>query len=168
MMKKYKNIWIAVVLLNLVVLLFSYNQSIAGKEAILQNGQLALLELAPVDPRSLMQGDYMRLNYRINRILSQEANRHISKTGYCILKLDDNNVATLVRIQDDLQPLSPGEYAIRYHGSEFNKSIGQDSYFFQEGKADVFQTAKYGGLKVDNNANSVLEGLYNEAFEKIE
>ncbi len=30
---------------------------------------MVLLRLAPVDPRSLMQGDYMRLNYELARQL---------------------------------------------------------------------------------------------------
>ncbi|MFX7329222.1 GDYXXLXY domain-containing protein, partial [Acinetobacter baumannii] len=35
----------------------------AQKEMLLKEGQLVLLPLAPVDPRSLMQGDYMALRY---------------------------------------------------------------------------------------------------------
>ncbi|XOT97907.1 GDYXXLXY domain-containing protein, partial [Alcaligenes pakistanensis] len=30
-------------------------------------GQTVLLELAPVDPRSLMQGDYMSLNFALSQ-----------------------------------------------------------------------------------------------------
>ena len=36
-----------------------------SNERILSGGQTVLLELAPVDPRSLMQGDYMALNYAL-------------------------------------------------------------------------------------------------------
>ena len=62
-MKKYRSI---IILLNLVFLLIYFNHSIARKEALLKDGQLVLLELAPVDPRSLMQGDYMALRYKIS------------------------------------------------------------------------------------------------------
>ena len=58
-MKKYSRILIIV---NLILLLGYFNWSVYQKEQTLKDGQLVLLQLAPVDPRSLMQGDYMRLN----------------------------------------------------------------------------------------------------------
>ena len=36
-----------------------------SNERILAHGQVVRLELAPADPRSLMQGDYMMLNYAL-------------------------------------------------------------------------------------------------------
>ena len=81
-MKKYK--WI-VILVNLVIVLFLFNRSVVEKENLLENGKLVLLELAPVDPRSLMQGDYMRLSYEISQGLMTE---DIPKRGYCIVTLD--------------------------------------------------------------------------------
>ena len=60
-MKKYSSI---LIIANLVLLLVYFNWSVYQKEQTLKEGQLVLLQLAPVDPRSLMQGDYMRLNYK--------------------------------------------------------------------------------------------------------
>ena len=48
-----------------VVVLAMVGNSIAAKEALLKNGTVTYLELAPVDPRSLMQGDYMALRFGI-------------------------------------------------------------------------------------------------------
>ena len=45
--------------------------------------------------------------------------------------------------------------------------IGAESYFFEEGQAELFEKACYGGLMVDKNGNSILIGLYDENFEKI-
>ncbi|MCA1060776.1 GDYXXLXY domain-containing protein [Rossellomorea aquimaris] len=39
-----------------------------SNETLLQNGETILLELQPVDPRSLLQGDYVELNYTISQI----------------------------------------------------------------------------------------------------
>lgn len=39
------------------------NHGIVQRERILTDGRVLLLELAPVDPRSLMQGDYMALEF---------------------------------------------------------------------------------------------------------
>lgn len=41
-----------------IAILALVNASILDKEKLLSEGQVVYLELAPVDPRSLMQGDY--------------------------------------------------------------------------------------------------------------
>ncbi len=161
-MKKYK--WL-VILLNLILVLFLFNKSIVEKEKLLSTGKLVLLKLAPVDPRSLLQGDYMRLDYEISR------NQHIDsipKRGYCIVTLDTNGIASKVRLQVDIVPLSPGEYPIVYTSGGWNINIGADSYFFEEGQGKKYDSAKYGGIIIDRQGNGLLTGLYNEALKKIE
>ncbi|WP_299104911.1 GDYXXLXY domain-containing protein [uncultured Tenacibaculum sp.] len=162
-MKKYK---LVIILINLIILLVFFNNSILQKEELLADGQLVLLELAPVDPRSLMQGDYMRLNYDISNNIDTDS---ISKRGYCIIKLKENGVAEKVRIQDKRTPLNKNEFPIKYTSREWRGiNIGSESYFFQEGEAEKYEKAKYGGLKVDNKGNSLLVGLYDENRIKIE
>jgi uncharacterized membrane-anchored protein len=172
-MGKFKGI---VILANLILLLSYINWSIAAKEDTLQNGRLVLLELAPVDPRSLMQGDYMRLNYAVGRdfdSLNQQKHdkkTRVAKRGYCIVKVDGRHVARLIRFQDSMQPLKTGEQAVKYFtsGSSWrNLRLGAESYFFEEGTGKIYEQAKYGGLKVDDQGNSVLSGLYNEAGKLI-
>ncbi len=41
---------------------------IAGRAAILRDGEEALLKVEPVDPRDLLRGDYVRLGYEISRL----------------------------------------------------------------------------------------------------
>lgn len=162
-MKKYK--WI-IILLNLVLLLVYFNYSIAKKEELLKDGQLVLLELAPVDPRSLMQGDYMALRYKISENIDFE---NMSKRGYCVVVLDQNNRANKVRFQKDLTPLNQDELLIEYTASDkWNINIGAESFFFQEGQAEKYEKAKYGGVKIDKSGNSLLVGLYDEQLQKIE
>ena len=60
-MKKYSRI---LIIANLILLLGYFNWSVYQKEQTLKEGQLVLLQLAPVDPRSLMQGDYMGLTIK--------------------------------------------------------------------------------------------------------
>ena len=43
------------------------NGSIWQREQLLGSGRVVILELAPVDPRSLMQGDYMALTFAAGR-----------------------------------------------------------------------------------------------------
>lgn len=160
-MKKYK--WIFI-LVNLIVLLSLVTNSIFKKEKLLSNGQLILLELAPVDPRSLMQGDYMNLRYAI----SNNDTDSISKRGFCIVKLDTVGVAKKVRIQDDKTPLHEDEFLINYTLKQWRGiNIGAESYFFQEGEGKKYEAAKYGGLKIDANGNSLLIGVYDENRQQI-
>ncbi|MTI30110.1 GDYXXLXY domain-containing protein [Xanthovirga aplysinae] len=162
-MKKYK--WI-IILVNLIILLVLFNNSIVKKENLLAEGKLILLELAPVDPRSLMQGDYMRLRYKISDNIDSD---RISKRGFCVVTLDKNGIAKKVRIQNSRSPLNKGEYLLEYTSKNLRGiNIGAESFFFQEGEADKFENAKYGGIKVDKDGNSLLVGLYDEQLIKIE
>lgn len=158
---------IIIVTLNLFILLGFINWSAYKKESLLADGQLVLLKLAPVDPRSLMQGDYMRLSYAIAS--NNESKRKLSKRGFIVVKLNKNDVAERVRIQTGKTPLKVGEYLINYtldkYGWQLN--IGAESYFFEEGSAKKFENAQYGALKIDNKGNSLLAGLYSKDLKFI-
>ncbi|UKB80324.1 GDYXXLXY domain-containing protein [Chryseobacterium sp. MEBOG07] len=161
-MKKYK--WF-IILANLVILLVYFNYSVSKKEELIKDGKLILLQLAPVDPRSLMQGDYMRLRYSISENINAE---HLPKRGYCVVRLDNKGVAEKVRFQQETTPLNKGEYLINYTSSnQWNINIGAESFFFQEGHAQKYEKAKYGGIKIDKNGNSLLIGLYDEQLKNI-
>lgn len=161
-MKKYK-IWI--IILNLIILIIYINWSILQKEKTIKEGVLALFELVPVDPRSLMQGDYMDLRYAIARA-SRKAK--IPSRGYCVVKLDDNKIAQSVRFQATTSPLEEGEYLVKYFKSRRNLNLGAESYFFEEGTGERYEKGKYGGLRIDDAGNSILIGLYDEGFQLIE
>ncbi|TYB72659.1 GDYXXLXY domain-containing protein [Bizionia saleffrena] len=166
-MKKYK--WI-IILLNLIIVLVVFNNSVVKKETLLTDGTLILLELTPVDPRSLMQGDYMDLRYAISDNLNDNYdNEDSSKRGFCVVTLDDNKVAKRVRLQNHKTPLNRKEFLIEYNARQWNGiTIGAESFFFQEGTAEKYENAKYGGLKIDSEGNSLLVGLYDENRNKIE
>ncbi|TFF38196.1 GDYXXLXY domain-containing protein [Mucilaginibacter psychrotolerans] len=157
-----------IIFINLLLLLGYFNWSIVAKEKTLSAGKRVLLELKPVDPRSIMQGDYMSLAYKIDD-LPPHAN--ITKRGYCIVKVDAHGVGQKLRLQNELKPLAPGEMAIKYFfsGNSYfaNIHLGAEAYFFQEGQGKRFEAARYGALKVDDAGNSVLEGLYNEQYRLI-
>lgn len=161
-MKKYK--WY-LILLNLIILLVYFNFSVYKKEELLKNGQLVLLQLAPVDPRSLMQGDFMSLRYEISENFDEKDS---PKRGYCVVKIGSDGIARKVRFQKDLTPLKTGEHLIEYRSSDaWNINIGAESFFFQEGEAEKYEKAKYGALKIDDKGNSILFGLYDEKAKPI-
>jgi uncharacterized membrane-anchored protein len=112
-----------------------------------------------------MQGDFMRLDYEISR---NQHNDSIPKRGYCIVTLDTNGIASKVRLQNNIIPLSQGEYPIVYTANGWNINIGAESFFFEEGQGKKYDSAKYGGIIIDKLGNGLLTGLYDEKLKKIE
>ena len=149
-MSKTKKIILAI---NRLLVLVFFVLSVLSKEATLANSRQILVQLAPVDPRSLMQGDYMALNYSITGRIWDNGGKYI------VVKVDDDNVATFVRQQDD-KNLNDGELLLRWTTNKRGrKSIGADNYFFQEGTGDKYAVAHYGLLRVDSDGNCILVGL---------
>ena len=58
-----------------VLVLGAVNWSILAKERIKTNGERIFLALAPVDPRSLMQGDYMALRFAVAERIARQTRR---------------------------------------------------------------------------------------------
>ena len=158
MSKKYKIVLAA----NLILVLAFFAFSVVQKETLIAKGTEVLLRLAPVDPRSLMQGDYMALDFEVTRKISYD-----SKSGYVVVKVGSDRVAEFVRFQDG-KDVNDGELIVRYSRHKGRLTIGADNYFFQEGSAKKFENAKYGLLKVDSDGNSILIGLCNEDGQFIE
>jgi uncharacterized membrane-anchored protein len=127
------------------------------KEAVLTHGTPVLLELAPVDPRSLMQGDYMVLNYAISQELRDD--NSLPSDGRLVLRLDELGVGRFVRVHGGGTPIQPGELLLRYRVRNGRVRLGAESFFFQEGHANRYARAKYGELRVQPDGNSVLAGL---------
>jgi len=148
--------------LGTLLILLAVNYSIYQKEKVIDSGTPILLKLAPIDPRSLIQGDYMILRYGITGNLPKEG---LEKKGRIVLKLDHNQVGHFSRI-DTGSPLKENEHMLIYRNRN-GVNLGAESYMFQEGDADLYNHAKYGMLKVDKKGNSVLMGLCDQDFKRL-
>ena len=83
---------LGIVLFTTVAILAGVNWRIFKFEQLLNHGQVVRFALAPVDPRSLMQGDYMALEYAIARnVRSALAPQQMQ--GQLLLALDEQKVA---------------------------------------------------------------------------
>ena len=143
------------------------NYAIFEKEQIRNNGETVYLQLAPVDPRSLMQGDYMRLRYAIEREVKPAAASQQPKRGHLVVALDENSVARFVRFHEG-EELQKGEKLLRYHRQASRIRIVPDSFFFQEGHAKYYRDARFGQFKLSNNGGHLLVGLASEELRPIE
>ncbi len=140
-----------------VVIVVQINWMIVEKERTLAHGRSIFLRLVPVDPRSLMQGDYMRLRYAIADEIPVSS---LKREGTIVVSTDVNNIGTFVRIHGD-EPLQTGE-CLLYYRNRNGLRIGAESFFFQEGTADQYANARYAELKVDATGKSILVGLRGE------
>ncbi len=137
---------------------------VVQKERLLACGNRVFFKLAPVDPRSLMQGDYMALRYALANDLSViRWKQHLEdRSGLTIITLDKKHIAIKVRLYTNAEKLAPDEKLLHYKLSRGNISFGADSFFFQEGQGKSYEKAKYGELVLDDDGSSVLVGLRDE------
>lgn len=100
-----------------IAVLVAVNWTIVQRERLIETGAAARLELAPVDPRSRMQGDYMALRFQLaNQVVRRDTARK-ADDGRIVVKPDDKGVARYVR-HDAGGPLAPGELRMRYRVRE--------------------------------------------------
>ena len=155
-------------LLSGLAILAGINATVWRYEHAMSSGEVVLLRLAPVDPRSLMQGDYMRLNYEIARELTSRDAQTTQNKGSdtLVIRLDAHQVATLVA---DGKPdrLASDERLLQVHQSERQWQIGPDAYFFEEGTGDQYQAARYGEFRLQADGKTLLVGLRDEAYQPI-
>lgn len=142
--------------LGLLLALGGPGAAVWQKERLLRGGRSVLLELAPRDPRSLLQGDYMDLDYALARTL--QGLPDLPRNGHAVLRADARGVAGLVRLHRG-EPLQPGEFLLRYRLRGMRPRFGAESYFFQEGQGPRLQPARFGELKVDASGSALLVGL---------
>lgn len=164
----------------LSLILLGLNASIWRTEQVLAGGQEVVLELAPVDPRSLMQGDYMALNFALGRAVEQlwrerqEPDRNTQLwsvlqqlgAGQAVVRADEQGVAQLVRI-DGGAALQPGEAVLQYRMRNNRVQFATNAFFFQEGTGERYETARYGLFRVSESGQPFLTHLLDEELQPI-
>ncbi|EKP0309157.1 GDYXXLXY domain-containing protein [Aeromonas veronii] len=152
-------------LLSGLAILAGINATVWRYEHAMSSGEVVLLRLAPVDPRSLMQGDYMRLNYEIARELASSDGRD-KQSDTLVIRLDAHRVASRVA---DGKPdqLASDERLLQVHRSDRQWLIGPDAFFFEEGDGEALSSARYGEFRLQADGKTLLVGLRDEAYQPI-
>jgi uncharacterized membrane-anchored protein len=146
----------ALLAIAVVLVLGAVNWSIVAKERIKTQGERIYLALAPVDPRSLMQGDYMALRFELASNISADAE------GSAPLFVDARGIATL-----NPSPAT-ADLRIRYRVRHRQVWLGTNAYFFEEGTAARYEGARYGEFRIDRDSGeAVLVGLADENLEAL-
>ncbi|WP_027329007.1 GDYXXLXY domain-containing protein [Marinimicrobium agarilyticum] len=156
-----------------LVILGLVNWSIVEKEQHLKHGEVIFLELAPVDPRSLMQGDYMALRFevgnRVREALSSRDQEDSNATqGYAIVRLDEQKVAHFVRLGEKDETLAPNERRLYFRQRDGRVQFATNAYFFEEGQAERYEPARYGRFRVNEQGEPLLVGMHDAELERLD
>ncbi len=160
---------------------------IAVHQWTLATGAPVVLETAPVDPRSLFSGDYVRLNYRISQLrtdqLAGERNFNPHDTVYVTLRRGDPYWQA-VSVCHDYPALAAGDVAIRGEvtgvaagfwnpvtrkweevgAPVLTVRYGIESYFVPEGEGRALERPKGGDkmalrIAVDRTGNAGIQAV---------
>jgi uncharacterized membrane-anchored protein len=155
----------AIVLAAGVLVLLFVNYGIYQREQLLTDGRIVLLELSPVDPRSLMQGDYMRLNFAAAD-QAFPSSTALLDDGHLVVALDNRGVGRFRRFADG-KPLARDEVALRYRVRGGRPNFATNGFFFEEGQAEALENAAFGEFRVGPDGEMILTGLRGRRFQPL-
>lgn len=158
------------ILVSAVAVLAVANVGIWQKEDLIAHGRPVFVELAPVDPRSLMQGDYMALDYRLGDTLrSQLEGADRLGEPLALARLDARGVAQLERLADPAGDavLPAGSLRIALTPKAGRWVVASDAWFFREGDGERWAAARYGEFRVVADGRALLVGLADAELRPI-
>jgi uncharacterized membrane-anchored protein len=159
----------ALVLGTAVLVLAAANVSIWQKERLIAHGDKVYVALAPVDPRSLMQGDFMRLAFTVPGTAAGELPPLAGgDRPHAVARRDARGVAQLVRIARRDEALGAGEFRFELTPKDGRWILVTDAWFFREGEAPRFERARFGEFRVMPDGRALLVGLADEQLRPLE
>ncbi len=154
------------VIVAVLAVLAVVNVGIYERERLISSGQVVFLELAPVDPRSLMQGDYMALRFQAANEAQASLAGSAGTDGHLVVALDERGIGRFRRL-DDSTPIATDEIRLRYRVRGGEMKFATNAYFFQEGEARTYASARFGEFRVDNHGEMILTGLRGEDLRAL-
>lgn len=150
----------------LLAVLAVANIGIWQKETLIAQGKPVFVELAPVDPRSLMQGDYMQLNFGLTRHAAAHLDDQYGERVTVIAKVDQRGVASFARL-DTGGPLAAGEIRLALVPDKRGWKVASNAWYFKEGEAERWVPAKFGEFRVDASGRALLVGMRGSNLEPL-
>jgi uncharacterized membrane-anchored protein len=144
------------------------NVAVWQKQDLIAHGKPMFMALMPVDPRSLMQGDYMHLRFAAldARPLPLLADMG-AKRPRMVVQVDARGVATVQRLHTVDQPLAPNEMLLELTPKDGNWVVVTDAWFFKEGQGQAWQAAMFGEFRVLPDGRALLVGMADAALQPI-
>lgn len=142
------------------------NIGIWQKQMQIANGKPIFIELAPADPRSLMQGDFMRLNFALLQQMPIEYGGDVNARSRIVVKVDGRGVASFARLGTEA-PVRTDEIILQLGQKKGLWTLGTDAWYFKEGEAARWARAQYGEFRVDASGHLSLVGLRGSNLEPL-
>ncbi len=144
------------------------NGAIWQKERLIREGRPVFVALAPVDPRSLMQGDFMRLNFALPAAVDTPLLQDLgSQRPRLVARLDASGVAQLLRLHASDAALAEGELLLELTPKDGRWVLVSDAWFFEEGRAAAFEAARFGEFRVLPDGRALLVGMADQNLHSI-
>ncbi len=155
-----------------VLALAVVQQDVQRKEAVIAQGQKVFIPLAPVDPRSLLQGDYMALRFFLphevrTALEALEAKQPLASHALVLARLDEKGIAQLQRLAAAGEVPSPPELLLPLKRLKGQWVVVTDAYFFPEGQGQPLAKALYGEFRVLQDGRALLVGLAGEELQAL-
>lgn len=154
-------------MLGAALLLIGFNYAVWSKTQTLERGAIVKLKLAPVDPRALLTGDYMTLNYEIAAQLRSRTSGAHAVDGFAIVELDEQGVGKLAGLSETLPALNAKQLALQFRQREGQVKFATNAFYFQEGQGKAFEAARYGEFRVNAKGELLLTHLLDEKLVRI-
>ena len=178
-----------VLLLTAITSLTYVGTIVVRHEKVAASEGTVFLRLAPVDPLSLFQGQYMNVEFMAERQLYEESTLNTATSGQtlAVIELDERNIGTvrefipprpnLFQKQELSSTYGTGEFLLfgvrlspaggnrKPQDAESRKyqiSIDQQQFMFQENMEDLYRDAKYGYFRVASDGSYQLIDLADE------
>lgn len=160
-LKKY--ILPGIIGLQFLFLLFN----VAVSEISLLTGETIILQLEPIDPRSLMQGDYVILNYDISTLDADKHGRGLGKDRVkVVLQKNAQGVHVFKSFYRKDIRLAKEDVVLNGRITGNRVVYGIESYFVPEGTGlEVEKNANYAVVKIPLSGNAMVAGLINNLSE---
>jgi uncharacterized membrane-anchored protein len=137
------------------------------KQALIAQGQPVFVALAPVDPRSLMQGDFMRLHFNVPPPLLDMPPSATAARPKVVARRDARGVAALHRVARPGEALGPDEFLFELTPKGGGWMLVSDAWFFREGEAALWEKARFGEFRVMPDGRALLVGMADENLRAI-
>lgn len=154
-MKTWARIAFWIVVAGQLVFLLGF---IAVKEVALRTGTEVVLQTVPVDPRSLLQGDYAILDYEIAELPPFMQDDQVGETVYVVLQ-EDADAWRGARYAGSLR-LVEGEVFIKGRvDRRGHADFGIGTYFVPEGTGHIIERAQDVKVvvKLDADGNAIIK-----------
>jgi uncharacterized membrane-anchored protein len=158
----------ALLVFGAAALLIGFNHAVYTKTQTLEHGSVVKLKLAPRDPRGLLTGDYMTLNYDISNALRQSSSDKHAEDGYVLVNINAQGVGEFVSQSANYPALGLQQLAMQYRIREKETKFATNAFYFQEGQGKAFEAARYGEFRVNAKGELLLTHLLDENLVRID